>query len=195
MVEQSFDATDDHVCFQKAADTLWQEIIYDKKWLGNELQDRAFQANTDEQIVEWFRNKSKNIICSVDINKDDTRCENNDLIHRFSCAKSMYHITETILLTCRTNIDFTVSHKNLFDSLSSMIGDIIAACLTNLPQVITMKCHTSVIEEREKSVKDAAQLLGETTEIIKTLQDHEIPAMNPSDMPFIDKWRTYLGNP
>ncbi|KAJ0816157.1 hypothetical protein HanPI659440_Chr00c19g0734261 [Helianthus annuus] len=139
MVEQSFDSTDDHVCFQKAADTLWQEIIYDKKWLGNELQDRAFQANTDEQIVEWFRRKSKNIICSVDINKDDTRCENNDLIQRFTCAKSMYRITETILLTCRTNIDFTVSHKNLFDSLSSMIGDIIAACLTNLPQVITMK--------------------------------------------------------
>ncbi|KAJ0745357.1 hypothetical protein HanPI659440_Chr10g0397821 [Helianthus annuus] len=107
----------------------------------------------------------------------------------------MCRITETILLTCRTNIDFTVSHKKLFDSLSSMIGDKIAACLTNLPQVITMKCHTSLIEEREKSVKDAAQLLGETTEIIKTLQDHEIPAMNPSDMPFIDKWRTYLENP
>ncbi|KAJ0531622.1 hypothetical protein HanRHA438_Chr10g0475871 [Helianthus annuus] len=72
MVEQSFDATDDHVCFHKAADTLWQEIIYDRKWLGNELQDRAFQANTDEQIVEWFRNKAKNIICSEGINKDDT---------------------------------------------------------------------------------------------------------------------------
>ncbi|KAM0002773.1 hypothetical protein Hdeb2414_s0313g00864751 [Helianthus debilis subsp. tardiflorus] len=195
VVEKSFNGTDDHVNFQRAAETLWQGIIFDKNWLGNELQDRAFQVKTDEQIVEWFRDKAKNIICSEGINKDDTIGVNDHLVHRSICASSMYRITETILLTFRTNIDVTVSQKKLFDDLSSMIADIIAACLTNLPQAITMKCHTSVMEEREDSVKEAAQLLGETTEIIKTLQDRDIPGMNPSDFPFIDKWRAYLGNP
>ncbi|KAJ0745361.1 hypothetical protein HanPI659440_Chr10g0397861 [Helianthus annuus] len=166
VVEKSFNGTDDHVNFQRAAETLWQEIIFNKNWLGNDLQDRAFQVNTDDH-----------------------------LIRRSICASSMYRITETILLTFRTNIDVTVSQKKLFDDLSSMIADIIAACLTNLPQAIMMKCHNSVIKKREDSVKDAAQLLGETTEIIKTLQDRDIPDMNPSDFPFIEKWRAYLGNP
>ncbi|KAJ0515446.1 hypothetical protein HanHA300_Chr10g0380631 [Helianthus annuus] len=122
----------------------------------------------------------------------------DDPIHRSICANSMYHITKTILLTYEANDDDSVSRKNLFDSLSSMIADIIAACLTNLPQVITKKCHNSAIEKWEESVKDAAILLGETKEIIKTLyKDHGkiISGMNPSDLPFINKWRAHLGNP
>ncbi|MFS7900008.1 hypothetical protein Hanom_Chr00s089960g01798461 [Helianthus anomalus] len=195
VVEKSLNAKNDHVSFQKAAETLWQEIIFDKKWLGNELQDPAFQVNTAEQIVEWFRDKAKDIVCSEDRNKDDTGGGNDDLIRKSISANSMYRITKTLMLDCHTNIDATVGQKELFDTLSSIIADLIAACLTNLPQAITMKCHTSVIEEREDNVKDAAQLLGETTEIIKTLQEHDIPEMNPSDLPFIEKWRAYLGNP
>ncbi|KAJ0745410.1 hypothetical protein HanPI659440_Chr10g0398351 [Helianthus annuus] len=115
-------------------------------------------------------------------------------MHRLICGNSMYCITETILYTYNTNIDdATLSQKELFDSLSSMIADIIAACLTNLPQIIIMKCHyMSARKERRASVKDAAQFLGETTEIIKLLQDHDIPNMNPSDMPFLKKWHAYL---
>ncbi|KAM0018032.1 hypothetical protein Hdeb2414_s0027g00694671 [Helianthus debilis subsp. tardiflorus] len=195
VVEKSLNAKNDHASFQKAAETLWQEIIFDKKWLGNELQDPSFRVNTAEQIVEWFRDKAKNIVCSEDRNKDDTGGRNDDLIRKTISANSMYRITKTIMLDCHTNIDTTVGQKELFDTLSSIIADLIAACLTNLPQAITMKCHTSVIEEREDNVKDAAQLLGETTEIIKTLQERDIPEMNPSDLPFIEKWRAYLGNP
>ncbi|KAJ0815976.1 hypothetical protein HanPI659440_Chr00c23g0735811 [Helianthus annuus] len=195
VVEKSLNAKNDHVSFQKAAETLWQEIIFDKKWLGNELQDPAFQVNTAEQIVEWFRDKAKDIVCSEDRNKDDTGGGNDDLIRKSISANSMYRITKTIMLDCHTNIDATVGQKELFDTLSSIIADLVAACLTNLPQAITMKCHTSVIEEREDNVKDAAQLLGETTEIIKTLQERDIPEMNPSDLPFIEKWSAYLGNP
>lgn len=62
----------------------------------------------------------------------------------------------------------------LFANLSSMIADILAACLTNLPRVIVMKCHENAIEKREASVEAAAQLLGETTQIINSLQDREL---------------------
>ncbi|GKD31290.1 hypothetical protein Tco_1242068 [Tanacetum coccineum] len=54
--------------------------------------------------------------------------------------------------------------RNYFDELSSMISDILAACLTNVPQVIALKCQTSAIEKREESVHAAATLLGKTTE-------------------------------
>ncbi|XP_021986974.1 uncharacterized protein LOC110883561 [Helianthus annuus] len=173
---------------QQAAETLWQETSTNK-WLGNKLQNPAFQKFTAGQIVKWFRDNAKHYL--------EDACRNEDTEHRFICGNSMYNITETILYTYKTNIDdATLSQKELFDSLSSMITDIIAACLTNLPQIIIMKCHyMSAIKERRISVKDAAQLLGETTEIIRLLQDHRIPNMNPSDMPFLNKWRAYFRNP
>ncbi|KAJ0745417.1 hypothetical protein HanPI659440_Chr10g0398421 [Helianthus annuus] len=173
---------------QQAAETLWQETSTNK-WLGNKLQNPAFQKSTAGQIVKWFRDNAKHYL--------EDACRNEDTEHRFICGNSMYNITETILYTYKTNIDdATLSQKELFDSLSSMIADIIAACLTNLPQIIIMKCHyMSAIKERRISVKDATQLLGETTEIIKLLQVHDIPNMNPSDMPFLYKWRAYFRSP
>ncbi|KAI3802955.1 hypothetical protein L1987_31102 [Smallanthus sonchifolius] len=206
-VEENLNATCDYARTQEAAETLWQEVDVYHKWLGYKLQNPAFQENRAGQIVEWFSDTAKNIVYMDDIggrneifihegeSKDNTRCPNDDSISKSICANSMYRITKTILLTYQTNIDDKVSQKKLFNILSSMISDTMAACLTNLPQVITMKCHTSAIEKREGSVKDAAQLLGETTQIIEFLQDHGIPGMNPSDLPFIDKWRAYLGDP
>ncbi|KAI3775478.1 hypothetical protein L1987_50055 [Smallanthus sonchifolius] len=211
-VEENLNATGDYARTQEAAETLWQEVDVYHKWLGYKLQNPAFQENRAGQIVEWFSDTAKNIVYMEGISRDDiggrneifkdggaskdnTRCSNDDSISMSICANSMYRITKTILLTYQTNIDDKVSQKKLFDILSSTISDIMAACLTNLPQVITMKCHTSLIEEREARVEDAAQLLGETTQIIEFLQDRGIPGMNPSDLPFIDKWRAYLGDP
>ncbi|KAJ0745406.1 hypothetical protein HanPI659440_Chr10g0398311 [Helianthus annuus] len=171
---------------QQAAETLWREISTNK-WLRKELQNPAFQKSTAGQIVKWFRDNATHYLEGGSWNED---------MHMLICVNSMYRITETILHTYNTIDDGTVSQKELFDSLSSMIADIIAACLTNLPQIIIMKCHyMSAIKERRTRVKDAAQLLGETTEIIRLLQDHRIPRMNPSDMPFLNKWRAYFRNP
>ncbi|MFS7982414.1 hypothetical protein Hanom_Chr10g00962621 [Helianthus anomalus] len=193
LVEKSLDVIYDHVIRQHAAKTLWQEIRFTKKWLGNELQNPASQNDPPGQIVKWFREKAKNHLefCW----NDDT--DGDDVMHRRICFNSMDRITETIIRRYGTNIDDgTVSQKKLFDSLSSMIVDIIAACLTNLPQIIIMKCHyMSGRKERRASVKDAAQFLGETTEIIRLLQDHDIPNMKPSDMPYLNKWRAYFRNP
>ncbi|KAJ0531624.1 hypothetical protein HanRHA438_Chr10g0475891 [Helianthus annuus] len=183
LVEESLNCTHDLVSFQKAARTLWNEIKFEKKWSGNELRD--FQTYTARQIVEWFRVKATHYLLG-----DGTT--ENDSIGRFICADSMHRITETILLTYQANDDDNVSRKNLFNSLSSMIADIIAACLADLPQIITMKCHTYSREERQARVKDAAKLLGETTQIIKILQDHDIPNIYPSEMPFLGKWRAYF---
>ncbi|GJY35949.1 hypothetical protein Tco_0421327 [Tanacetum coccineum] len=52
-----------------------------------------------------------------------------------------------------------------------------------------------VIEKRESSVNAATQLLGETTQIINTLQDRELPDLDSAQLPFIDKWRDYFNYP
>lgn len=117
------------------------------------------------------------------VESTDVGGQNDNSKWRSISANSMYRVTETILLSYHTNID-ELSQEELFVQLSSMIADILVACLTNLPKVIAMKCHTRVIEKREASVQAAAQLLGETTQIINSLQDRELPRLDPDELGF-----------
>lgn len=43
-----------------------------------------------------------------------------------------------------------------------MISDILAAFLTNLEQVIRMKCSRRTIKEREETLRHAVHILGKT---------------------------------
>ncbi|KAL8242980.1 hypothetical protein R6Q59_013282 [Mikania micrantha] len=194
LVEENLNTTKDYVNIQKTAETLWQEVDVSKKWLGNKWQEiacddtSASQTDTTLQIVQSFFKKAKNKIKELE-SMDNIRDPNSDSNHTIICAYSMCRVTKTIM-------DEKESLSNtLFDKLSSNIADIMAACLTNLPQVIAMKCHTSAIEKRQACVQAAAQLLGETTEIINIVQGRYSSNMNPDDLPFIDKWRAYLSDP
>ncbi|CAH1452265.1 unnamed protein product [Lactuca virosa] len=193
LVEETLNATDhDHAGIQKAAETLWVEVEVYHKWLGTKLPNPTSKVNTPGDILQWLRDKAKNKVLNVE-NMDITD-RNDNWKYKSICANSMYRITETILLSYHENIE-EVSQEELFSHVSSMIADIIAACLTNLPQVIRMKCTDSAIEKREANVQAAAQLLGETTQIINSLQDRELPSLNPDELAFIDKWCAYLKNP
>ncbi|KAI3679378.1 hypothetical protein L2E82_51287 [Cichorium intybus] len=158
LVEDSFNA--DQLVIQKAANTLWLEVEVYHKWLRNKLPKDAPQVNTAGQILQWLRDTTRNAVTTVE--SMDIGGRNYNSKCRSIAANSMYRITETILLSYHATIDH-VRQEELFAELSSMIVDILAACLTNLPQVILMKCHTSAIEKRERSVEAATQLLGETT--------------------------------
>ncbi|KAJ0515470.1 hypothetical protein HanHA300_Chr10g0380871 [Helianthus annuus] len=46
LVEKSLDVIYAHIILQHAAESLWQEIRFTKKWLGNELQNPDFQEYT-----------------------------------------------------------------------------------------------------------------------------------------------------
>ncbi|CAA3012329.1 uncharacterized protein LOC111391085 [Olea europaea subsp. europaea] len=107
---------------------------------------------------------------------------------KIMAANSMYQIDRTILLA-RGNKEID---EGLFDHLSVMIVDILAASHTNLPQVITMKCHHNSQKKRQKSVHKAALFLGETKEILKILQQREIPSLDPDEATYIDEWRTFI---
>ncbi|KAI3790554.1 hypothetical protein L2E82_03670 [Cichorium intybus] len=171
-VEESLHTTDDHVSIQKAAKSLWVEVEVYHNWLGNKLRKHAPQVNTAGQILQWLSDTAKSMVTEVEITNMGGQNDNSK--HRIICSNSMYRLTETILLYYHADID-QVSQEGLFAKLSSLIAEILAACLTNLPHVIAMKCHSNEIEKREASVYDGAQLLGETTQIINTLQDRELP--------------------
>ncbi|XP_071702359.1 uncharacterized protein [Rutidosis leptorrhynchoides] len=167
---------------KKAARSLWLEVVNGHKWLGYKLQKLAPKRDSTSQILQRFKDTAKKEV------------ETTTDICKSISAKSMYRISETILSSYNNGRDNT-SHEELFKQLSSMISDILAACLTNLPQVIVMKCHTSEIEKREASVRAAAQLLYETTEIITILQGRALPeSLDQDDLPFIDKWRASLNH-
>nr|XP_043616595.1 uncharacterized protein LOC122588522 [Erigeron canadensis] len=189
LVEESLNSTDDYANIQKASKMLWLEVEVYYKWLGNNLQSVATQVNSVEQILQRFTDAAKYLITKVENTDINVPLDNS--ICRFISANSMYRITQAILLSYYANIEET-SHEELFMRLSSMISDILAACLTNLPQVIALKCHTNAIENREVSVHAAAQLLGETMKIIDSLEDRELPNLNPAELPFLDKWRDYF---
>ncbi|PWA84076.1 hypothetical protein CTI12_AA161980 [Artemisia annua] len=192
LVEKSLNNNDELVSVQKAAERLWPEVEVYHKWLGNNLEDPDFRRKTAIQIVEWFNEKARNMVTAV--GSKESGGPNDDSICRSICANSMYRLTKTLMLSYQANND-QVSQEDLFAQLSSMISDIVAACLTNLPEVITLKCHTSAIEKREESVHAAAKLLGKTSEILNTLRDRELPSLNPGELPFIDSWRDYLTAP
>ncbi|PWA96363.1 hypothetical protein CTI12_AA039530 [Artemisia annua] len=177
-VEESLNATHECVSIQKAAKMSWLEVEVHNKWLGYKFKDHVRQLNTARNILDWFRDTAKN---KTEVESMEIEDSDNNLVCESACAKSMYHIT-TILLSYQDTND-EVSQEKLFEQLSSMISGILAACLTNLPQVIAMKCHTSSIEKREASVYAAAQLLGETTQIINKLQNRELPSLNPDEFP------------
>ncbi|KAJ0573302.1 hypothetical protein HanHA89_Chr06g0225231 [Helianthus annuus] len=67
-------------------------------------------------------------------------------------ANSMHRIAQTILHTYESNT-LEIIEDELFTWLSEMIVDILAACLTNIPQAVIMRCHESVIENRGDALK------------------------------------------
>ncbi|KAJ0666702.1 hypothetical protein HanPI659440_Chr17g0669701 [Helianthus annuus] len=189
IVEENLNRSREYVYIRKASMALWHEVRNKCKWLDIPLEKEDFKGKTTIEINKWFSDKAKEIVTEI---KEST---NGELVENPSrtliAANSMYRITQTILLRHQSKTE-PFTHKELFAHLNGMIADIFYACFTNMPRVITMKCHESVIEKREASVKVAAKLLGKTTKIIERLETREVPIMDDEKMAYIDEWRLYL---
>ncbi|GFZ01174.1 hypothetical protein Acr_14g0008090 [Actinidia rufa] len=137
-------------------------------WLDKDLQKISLEGKSSKENLERLSDMAKNIVT----------------------ANSMYRITKTILLELESSSDQT--DEDLFAQLSAMIADILGACLTNLPRVISMKCSCSAIEKREENVNRAARLLGETEEILEMLQQHELSGLSPDQAAYLHEWRALI---
>lgn len=104
----------------------------------------------------------------------------------------MHRITQTILLSYEVEEENEQTYEGLFEKLCVMIADILTACLTNLPRVITTMCHRNATEKREKSMRKAFTLLGETEQVVEVVQQQEWPHMDHDKAAYIEEWRALL---
>ncbi|GJY79225.1 hypothetical protein Tco_0485026 [Tanacetum coccineum] len=168
LVEESLNISSEYVNIRKATITLWHEVENNYKWLKNSLSKNAFEEMTATEILSWFSDKAEAIVIEINESSNGKMVENN-IPKELIASNSMYRIAQTILLR---------EHGNGRTATAKVI--------------ITMKCHESVIEKREASVKAAAKLLGNTTKIIERLETVELPSMEDDKMAYIDEWRLHF---
>lgn len=179
----SYEGDDLLINLKCAANVVWAGVELNCKWLDKDLQKDLLKGRTMEGTLQTL----------VDI-ADKATIEFQSSVMRgpeVLAANSMSTISQTILNDYKCSTD-PHADGNLFEKLSIMIADILGACLTNLPRVIIRKCYCSAIEERDKSVRRAARLLGETEEILAILKQHELPSLSGDRAAYIDEWRSCM---
>ncbi|KAE9455912.1 hypothetical protein C3L33_12192, partial [Rhododendron williamsianum] len=194
-VEESFSFKGDGFLnvVKQATDVIWVGVEHYRKWLSEDLQKLALERKTSKVNLQGLVDIAEKTIIEFRKNKKAGILMENPLSWPVNviAANSMYRISQTILnnyegVTLQTDED-------LFEHLCCMIADILGACLTNLPRVIIRKCYCSAIEERERSVREAACLLGEAEEILEFLRDHDVPPSLEGDRAAsIDAWRACM---
>ncbi|PWA48007.1 Pentatricopeptide repeat-containing protein [Artemisia annua] len=189
LIEENLNSASEYVNIQNTTMSLWRGVEDSRKWLETTLERSTYNGKTSWEIIEWFSDRSKEIVM------ENISSTHGELVENFSnkliAANSMYRISQTLLLSSKSSIK-TLREEELFSLLHGMIADIMVACFTNIPRVIIMKCHESVIEKREASIEAAVKLLGRTAEIIDRLEVRKLPSMDPDKMAFIDEWRLHM---
>ncbi|CAI9777568.1 unnamed protein product [Fraxinus pennsylvanica] len=192
LMEKSLDVHKKLVSSTGAADFAWVLVELRCKWLEVDLQKIARVSKSSKETLQNLAKKSEEILKEFTSRMNENAMESSvNLPKNVIIANSMYKMSNSLLLVYE-DIYNSASDTQVFERLSVIIADILAACLTNLPHFVLKKCHNSAIEKREKSIREATHLLGETQGILKALQKHEIPNLSPEQSIYIDEWRTLL---
>ncbi|CAA3008010.1 Hypothetical predicted protein [Olea europaea subsp. europaea] len=179
----------------RSVDIVWIGVELYREWQDKDLCKLNAQGKTTKEILEELSNVAEMTVMQFLRDMNDLVMVNPlNWPVKIIAANSMYRISQIILLAYDS-----YQTDGLFDHLSIMIADILAACLTNLPDVITKKSHHNSIKERKNCVRQAAVLLGETEEILEILQQRELPSLDPDKIAYIEEWQAFLeqdnGNP
>ncbi|CAI9787313.1 unnamed protein product [Fraxinus pennsylvanica] len=167
LIEKSLDENGALAIIRNAADIVWVGVDLYCKWQDKDLRKISLHGRTSKEILEELSHEAERTVMQFLKEVKDFLMDNPlNWPVKIIAANSMYRITQTILLASG-NME---TDEGLFDHLSIMIADILAASLTNLPHVITIKCHHNSQKQRQNSVRQAALLLGETEEILQILQ-------------------------
>ncbi|KAJ8768878.1 hypothetical protein K2173_023873 [Erythroxylum novogranatense] len=189
LIEDILDEKGDITNIRKAAYVVWLEVDLYQKWLDVDLDRLSVQAESTKEILEGLADAAKKRFEEeFKIGKQCQRETPSNWPIKVLAAHSMYRISQTILHSYECK-NYQMSEK-LFEALTTMISDILGACLTNLRRVILHKCLSSTIESREDSIRDAVYLLGKTDKILNLLNQMEFPRMCLDRMSSIDEWRS-----
>ena len=185
-VEDSFYSDEEWKNTTKAAD-LWLRVDLFRKWQEIDLAEIGANSSTSKHALERLAREGKTV-ASV-LKTDVPECPMFNPANwepGIIAANSMYRISSTAILNGWDG-------EELFDRLSRMIADILAACFTNLGRVIESKCHQKGIEERERSVRQAAILLGRSEEILTSSANRGLPAgLNAAAAAYVEEWRSVM---
>ena len=190
LIENNLQNKGDLTNIRKAADVVWLGVELYHKWLDVDLHKLSLQGKSLKETLQKLADTAKNRF--VEFHKEhNTRClerSPSKLPIKVLAANSMYRIAQTMLLNSESRYD-QMSEK-LSEAIAVMISDILGACLTNIHRVVSMKCLSSAIEEREESVRHAVRILGKTEKILKLLEKKALPSLDPCQMICIDEWRS-----
>ncbi|CAI9773782.1 unnamed protein product [Fraxinus pennsylvanica] len=189
-IEKCLDSNRDLVNIRNAANVVWVGVELYRKWHDNDLKEMSLKGRKSKETLQELSNKAEKTVSEFKRDVKDFLME--DPLNwpvKVIAANSMYRICRTILLDLED--DCPLTDEGMFERLTVMIADILAACLTNLPRVITIKCHRNAINHGAKAVRQAALLLGESQEILQILQQHRTPSLDPDQAAYIEKWRTF----
>ncbi|KAL2472486.1 hypothetical protein Adt_40622 [Abeliophyllum distichum] len=189
VIEINLDTKRDLLNSRQAAGIVWVGVDLHYKWLDVNLREMGIEGKSLREIISELSDAAKHRF--MELRKEDAISCLRDGPSKWPikvlAANSMYRICQTLLL----NLDNKGSkcRNTMFEILSNMIADVMGACLTNLPHVISMKCHQSTIEEREKCVRSAILLLGKIEKILEILNGLPLPTSEPDQTACIDDWR------
>ncbi|OMO59650.1 hypothetical protein CCACVL1_24678 [Corchorus capsularis] len=189
-IEDNLDIQGNLTNMRKAADVVWLGVELYRKWLDVDLRKPSLQGTTPKEIMELLSDSAKNIF--MEFKKTKVSClldSPSKWPAKVLAANCMYRISQSILIDYESR-KFQTEEK-LFEAITVMISDILAACLTNLQRFISIKCSTSSIEVREESVRHAVYVLGKTEKILNLLHQKELPGLSPGQMAHMDEWRSF----
>ncbi|XP_077242975.1 uncharacterized protein LOC143883515 [Tasmannia lanceolata] len=186
LIEKNLDAKG-LVNMRNAADIVWLQLDLHDCWLNEDLRKLAHEYESTKNVIEKLANigmKHVKEFMSSSRQKEDTLEWPVEVL----AANSMYRLAQTIL----KDYNDEPGAVELLEWIVVTISDILGACLTNLPRVISMECFCSAIEIREASVRKATYLLGECRTVLSDLEGKTL--VDPDCMADIDKWRSIKQN-
>ncbi|KAL2243718.1 uncharacterized protein LOC105157443 [Sesamum indicum] len=194
LIEKTLDQNGELMNIRNAADVTWAGVAIYRKWQQIDLRQIALDCKSSKNLLQELSSRAEMTVLEFKRKVNDFLMKNPlNWPASVIAANSMYRICQTILLSCQEENDRIdcqeQADEGLFERLSVMIADILAACFTNLSHVMITKCHRNAIEEREKSVHEAFLLLGKTRQIVELVQRQEWPSLGHDKAAFIEEWR------
>ncbi|KAL6561224.1 hypothetical protein OROMI_016825 [Orobanche minor] len=191
IIDKILDKKESLANIRMAADVLWVDVEVYHKWQDRDLRKKSSELESSEEILQELCDRAKKMV--VELDRGSRNCVMRNPLNwpaKVIAANSMYRVSATILQNHGGECGKT--NGELFEQISVMIADILTACLANLGHVITKKCQCNVIEERERSVREAALLLGETEDVLAFLMQRELPVVMPGRAVRIEEWRALM---
>ena len=188
-IENNLDKKGELFKLRTAAEIVWLGVDLYDKWLDVDLHELSLHDKSPKETLEKLADAAKTRYEKFKAKYNHICIKENPSLWpvKVSAAHTMYRICKTALLNHELLRDN--NSERLFEALTVMISDILGACLTNLPLVISTKCLNSTIEEREDTVRHAVYILGKTKKIIEMLEKRAFPRVNFCRGTFIEDWR------